>query len=136
MTRAAETLLCVVGHDAARQVRAFLTECRERSLVQPHQNTLIVLVRICEGHSSADRDRINICYELHRRLAASLAQYVLKSYPELTSGERKAGENQELCEVAPRDIVVLRQVDWKVVAPAWLLGRRFSIRRYGSSFAI
>jgi hypothetical protein len=103
--------------------------CRKTLLIEPHQDALIVFVRIGEIQNAPDRDLVYAGNDLKRRLASTRAQKVLDNYPELPDCESKTCQHQEFCEISPSDVMVLWPVDRKILTPLWLLGIRTTIRR-------
>ena len=62
-------------------------------------------------------------------MVLSAAKPALNADPELAHDKAQAGQAEELGEVAPGNIVVLRYVDGKVAPPGRLLGLRPAVRR-------
>src|SRR5690606_1913176 len=61
---------------------------------------------------------------------------VLGGDPELAHRQRRAGQDHELHEVPPLDVVILRPVDRKVLTPRRLLRHRPAVRRNRDVFVL
>src|SRR6266545_5559814 len=136
MTGAQETLLLRLWHYGARQVRAFSAERDEVVFARSHQQTLVMLFGISEDQRLADLQVVEFSDLPNRRLAAPPTHEVLRDDPELADDESETGQDHELREVAPRDVMVLRPVNREVQAPLGLFRKRTAVGRYCDLFAV
>jgi len=71
-----------------------------------------------------------------RRLPAPPAYEVLHDDPELADDESEAGQDQELREVATCDVMILRPINWEVLAPLGLFRMWTAVGRNCDLFAV
>jgi len=57
----------------------------------------------------------------HQAELASASPGTQESNPELAGGERETGKHHELRKVAPRDVIILRDIDGKIMTPFRLI---------------
>src|SRR5262249_33295801 len=89
-----------------------------------NEQTGVVRRRIREDEGAAHRQIVDRCDARDRQHAAVPAPPVLEADPQLAKRERGAREHHELHEVAALDVLVLRPIDRKILAPGRLrLGR-------------
>src|SRR6266508_4515084 len=109
----------------------------ERAVMTGAQETLLVrLFGISEDQRLADLQFVEFSDLPDRRLAAPPTHEVLRDDPELADDESETGQDHELREVAPRDVMVLRPVNREVQAPLGLFRKRTAVGRYCDLFAV
>ena len=125
---AVEATLLHLRDDRTGEMGAALVERHELALAQADQELRLARARKVELQGRANwqlRETGN--GELAR--ADPLAEIALGENPGLTGDEGEAGESEELGELAPRDVLILGNVDGKVPAPLRLLLHRPAVRR-------
>jgi hypothetical protein len=114
-------------HDGTGKMSARLTVGNQILFSGAHEQTVIARFRVNKCERVANCYLIKRSYLAHWWFTASSSPDVLNDNPDLPDHKGKAGENHELREVAPRDVVILRPVDGKVLSPGWLLTERTSV---------
>src|SRR5215510_14766649 len=136
VTGTQEPFLLRLRHDGAREVCAFLAECDEVVLARTHQQTLVALFGISEDQRLADLQFVEYGDLPDRRLSAPPSYEVLHDDPELADDESEAGQDQELREVATRDVMILRPINREVLAPLGLFRKWTAVGRNCDLFAV
>ena len=121
---------------STRQMRALLAVRHELTFAHPNEHTRIVFARVVEDHGTADGQRSQAGDPASLGQTEAPAKPVLAGDPELADGQREAREHQELHEVAALDVLILRPVDRKILAPRRLQLGRPEIRRNRDLFPL
>src|SRR5262245_46568750 len=84
------------------------------------QNSRIGIGRIVKRQCAADVDSLQFGDGDNRQHSARTAPAALYTDPELSHGQRKTRETQELGKVAPRNIGILGRIDGEIAPPCRL----------------
>src|SRR6185369_357062 len=90
---------------------------------------------IRKSFGAPDRELIDGRDLLQRRYAISPAQKINREDPELAHRKSETGQHHELRKVPARNKMVLRPVNRKILAPAWLVFHRTAVGQ-GNSLLI
>src|SRR6185369_13868942 len=82
---------------------------------------------IRKSFGAPDRELIDGRDLLQRRYAISPAQKINREDPELAHRKSETGQHHELRKVPARNKMILRPVNRKILAPAWLVFHRTAV---------
>src|SRR5690606_2911999 len=128
VARTVEAAALDLRYDRAGEMRAALVEGDDFALAEAPEQARGVRIGIVERQVAADRQ---IAEPGHpgRWSGRSAAEQAARDDPGLPDDEGEARQSEEFRELTAGDVLILRNVDGEVAAPARLIGERAAVRR-------